>query len=214
MGYSGGMQEHADAPRDLEVKTVPLDELVPDESNARTHGEKNMAAIMGSLSRWGQVEALVIHRETRRVLGGNGRLDAMKRLGWTHAKVVEVDFDESDSRALALALNRTAELAGWDNERLAEQTEFLADAGFDLGSIGFAEADLTPLWAGDNVGLPEMGDAEGSETNERVHSIRLTLEQREVFNKAAFRVREQTGDHEMTDGRVLELIAADYLAGK
>src|SRR3954470_22073993 len=79
MGYSGGMQEHADAPRDLEVKTVPLDELVPDESNARTHGEKNMAAIMGSLSRWGQVEALVIHRETRRVLGGNGRLDAMKR---------------------------------------------------------------------------------------------------------------------------------------
>lgn len=208
------MSENAEA-QALEIKTVPLDELVPDDRNARTHGEKNMAAIMGSLATFGQVEPIVIGRD-RRVIGGNGRLEAMRRLGWSECRIVEVDFDDEKQRALALALNRTGELAGWDMERLAEQTEFLADTGFDLGTIGWSEADLAPVWAGDFSGADGTATEgrEDGETNERVHSIRLTLEQREVFNRAAFKVREQTGDHEMTDGRVLELIAADFLAGK
>jgi hypothetical protein len=217
LDMSRAMAESADN-RPLDIKTVSLDELQPDDRNARTHNEGNMAAIMGSLMRFGQVEPLVVHAESRRVLGGNGRLEAMRRLGWAQARIVEVEFDETDSRALALALNRTAELAGWDMDRLSEQTEMLADQGFDLGTIGFDEAELGRIWGAElapvDEGAPEGEPRETGERNERAHSIRLTLEQREVFNRAAFKVREETGDAEMTDGRILELIAADYLAGK
>ena len=200
--------------------TVPLDSLVADDRNARTHGDKNMAAIAGSLAQFGQVEPLVVSARDRRVLGGNGRLEAMRGLGWTEAKIVEVTLSDEEERALALALNRTSELAGWDVDCLAEQTEMLADSGFDLGTIGWGEDELSRLWASDwqpeggTTAEEEAASSERDEVNQRSHSIRLTLEQREVFNRAAFKVRETTGDQEMTDGRALELIAADYLAGR
>lgn len=199
----------------LPTVRVALDTLTADPINARTHGEKNLGAILGSLTQFGQVEALVVQKGTGRVIGGNGRLEAMRQMGWTHADVVEVDISDEKATALALALNRTGELAGWDFERLAEQTGVLKEAGFDLASIGWTEDDLSPIWAADWVPPAEepLEDHQRSDPHEHAHSVRLTIEQREVFNKAAFKAREDSGDHEMTDGRALELICGDYLAG-
>ena len=67
----------------LEIKRVPLDSLYLDPANTRTHGERNLEAIVASLQRFGQAEPLVIHRGSGRVIGGNGRLVAMQKLGWT-----------------------------------------------------------------------------------------------------------------------------------
>ena len=63
----------------LEVRRVPIDTLALDPANARSHGDENMAAIVGSLQRFEQVEPLVVQAGTGRVIGGNGRLVAMKR---------------------------------------------------------------------------------------------------------------------------------------
>ncbi len=76
----------------ITISRVPLDALHPDPANARQHGERNVDAICGSLARFGQVEPLVVHKPTGRVIGGNGRLTAMKALGWSHADVVELDI--------------------------------------------------------------------------------------------------------------------------
>lgn len=92
----------------MDTVSLPLDALHPDPSNARQHGERNLEAIRASLATFGQVEPLVIHAPTRRVIGGNGRLAAMKALGWTHADVVELDISETQATSLAIALNRTA----------------------------------------------------------------------------------------------------------
>jgi hypothetical protein len=81
------LERTADA---LAIRRVPLSELHEDLSNARAHGPENLDAIAASLARWGQAEPLVVQAGSRRVIGGNGRLAAMRKLGWTECDVVEL----------------------------------------------------------------------------------------------------------------------------
>ena len=105
-----------------------------------------MAAIEASLRRFGQAEPLVVHAATKRVIGGNGRLAAMQRLGWTECDVVELDVGDVDAAALGIALNRTAELAEWDDEALSALLLGLK-AEEALDAVGFDEAALDELLA-------------------------------------------------------------------
>lgn len=124
----------------LVTRTVALSELHADPANARRHGKRNLAAIRGSLKRFGQVEPLVVQKSTGRIIGGNGRLEAMLADGQTHAAIVEVDLDDAQAAALGIALNRTAELAEWDVDALGSIAPTL-DANV-LGDIGFDVAEL------------------------------------------------------------------------
>ena len=125
----------------LVIKRVALDALHLDPANARQHWERNMEAIRGSLQRFGQREPLVVQANSGRVIGGNGRLLAMRALGYAHADVVEVDLSDVEATALAIALNRSGELAEWDLPALGSLLESLqaADA---LDGLGFSQADI------------------------------------------------------------------------
>ncbi|MDX2010828.1 MAG: DNA modification methylase, partial [Myxococcaceae bacterium] len=125
----------------LVIRRVPLASLTLDPANARQHGERNLEAIQASLKRFGQAEPLVVQRATGRVVGGNGRLVAMKALGWTEADVVELDLTETQATALGIALNRTAELAEWDLPALGRLLESL-HADHELEGVGFSEDEL------------------------------------------------------------------------
>ena len=74
----------------LEIKRVPLDSIHPDPANAREHGPENLEAIISSLKRFNQAEPLVVQKASGRVIGGNGRLVAMRKLGWKECDVVEL----------------------------------------------------------------------------------------------------------------------------
>ena len=132
--------------RQLTIRRVRLDALHQDPANARAHGPENMAAIEASLARFGQAEPLVVHAGTGRVIGGNGRLAAMRKLGWSEADIVELDLAAVDATALGIALNRTGELAEWDDEALAKLLASLRDEGA-LDGVGFDEAALDELLA-------------------------------------------------------------------
>ena len=95
----------------LTIRRVPLDALHLDAANGRSHDERNLGVIMGSLARFGQAEPLVVHQGSGRVIGGNGRLVAMRELGWGECDVVELPLGELEATALGIALNRSAELA-------------------------------------------------------------------------------------------------------
>lgn len=131
----------------MEWKTVQLSSLVEDLSNARKHNRRNLAAIKLSLETYGQVEALVVRAGTGRVLGGNGRLAVMRDLGWTEARICEVDLPDAQCAALALALNRTGDLAKWDDEKLEKTLREIGDAGLDSALAGFDAQDLEKLFA-------------------------------------------------------------------
>ena len=135
----------------LTIKRVALDSLHLDPANARAHDTRNLAAIEASLSRFGQAEPLVVQAGTGRVIGGNGRLVAMSKLGWAECDVVELDLESIDATALGIALNRTAELAAWDEPALGRLLEELQREDALLG-VGFADAEIDAL-------LEELGNA-------------------------------------------------------
>jgi ParB-like chromosome segregation protein Spo0J len=87
----------------LQVRRVTTASLVLDPANARLHPEENLEAIIASLQRFGQAEPLVVQRGTGRVIAGNGRLVAMRKLGWTAYDIVEIEADDLTATALGIA---------------------------------------------------------------------------------------------------------------
>ena len=126
----------------MEVNRLALEDLHQDPSNARAHGAANMEAIEASLRRFGQAEPLVVQKATGRVIGGNRRLAAMKKLGWTECDVVELDLDDLQATSLGIALNRTGELAEWDEPVLAKLLSELREEDA-LEGVGFDDEDTS-----------------------------------------------------------------------
>ena len=119
------------------MNTVPIAELSLDPKNARKHSDKNLKAIAASLQRFGQRKPIVVHRGI--VIAGNGTVEAAKSLGWTQIDVAEVpdEWDDETAKAYALADNRSAELAEWDEAELAKQLLELIDSEWDIAELGF-----------------------------------------------------------------------------
>lgn len=117
---------------------MKLADLVPDDTNARKHDKKNLDAVIGSLTAFGQVEPLVVQKISKKVIGGNGRLEAMKAMGWTECDVWEIDVDDSKAKILALTLNRAGELATWDDEILSDQLKSILAENIKIEDFGFS----------------------------------------------------------------------------
>ena len=139
----------------MKIKAVAIDKLILDDKNARKHSERNLAAIKESLSRFGQRKPIAV-RGTK-VLAGNGTLEAARQLGWTEIQVVEVpdDWDDDTAKAYALADNRTAELADWDDAELAKQLMELEAAGWNIQELGFEQREMELPEPPDEDEVPE-----------------------------------------------------------
>ena len=129
----------------MQIESIHIDKLIFDPANVRTHDNKNLDAIKGSLAKFGQQKPIVINSEGI-VVAGNGTLAAAKALGWRTLNVVRTELEGSDATAYAIADNRTADLAEWDDGALAEilsalqiEDESLVDAA------GFSSEELTAL---------------------------------------------------------------------
>ena len=144
-------------PEDVRNLAVPIDRLELDPENARRHGEENLASIAASMKRFGFRGVVVVNRATKRIIAGNGRKLAAQRLGWTHLPVLWVDEDPASSLGYAIADNRTAELAEWNEDRLAEA----------LGVIHTNDQELYEALLLDRLGVATAGDdSDGEEEDE------------------------------------------------
>ena len=126
----------------MNIEILKITDLTPDPKNARQHDAKNLKAIEGSLSEFGQRKPIVI-TEANVIVAGNGTVTAAKSLGWETIEAVRVpaDWSEDQVKAFALADNRTAELATWSPEVLAAQLIELKDAGFEIAEFGFDKVE-------------------------------------------------------------------------
>ena len=126
---------------DLQVEYVSIDALTLDPRNARKHNDRNIQSIATSLKEFGQRRPLIVTSDNV-VVAGNGTLQAAKTLGWTQVAVTRFPSDDPVKvRAYAIADNRTAELAEWDEAVLLETLSDLDVAGM-LEYTGFTEADI------------------------------------------------------------------------
>lgn len=209
---------------ELEPFLVPVDALKRNERNARKHGPKSVQSVAKSLEDHGQQELLTV-ADDMTLLAGEGRLLAAMSLGWTHLAVVRSDLKKrADQMLYALRSNRTAELSNWDLEELAKQLQELSK-GMDLSTTGMWEPyELDPLLAIDwtppasTPGDPTSTSVGGSA--DMASPIKVTVEQRQVFARALeslldkIEADEGTRPEDMTEGRALELICADWLSGQ
>lgn len=107
-----------------------------DPANARVHDERNIQAIVDSLTMNGQRKPVVIYSDM--IVAGNGTVTAAKRLGWTEIWVNDDPFDSLDAaKAYAIQDNQTAALASWNDDQLDETLTELVEQGWDLRKLGF-----------------------------------------------------------------------------
>jgi ParB-like chromosome segregation protein Spo0J len=128
----------------MTIETVAIETLSLDPANVRRHSARNQAAIAASLRRFGQQKPIVVDRRNV-VRAGNGTLAAAQSLGWKEIRIIRTDLDGSEATAFAIADNRTAELAEWDDAALAEQLAALKEEDFDLADMGFKDKELERL---------------------------------------------------------------------
>lgn len=127
----------------MKIETINITDVVTDPNNARRHNDKNLKAIIGSLTQFGQRKPIVVNKNNT-VIAGNGTLEAAKQLGWPTIDIVRVPDTWTDDqiKAFALADNRSSELAQWDDSVLAQQLLELDDAGWDISELGFNQRQL------------------------------------------------------------------------
>lgn len=144
------------------VEIVALKKLVPDSRNARLHNERNIEEIKKSLHELGQHRPFVVQRETNKVIVGNGMLKAALALGWEEGLVLWVDDDDITATRRAIADNRTAEHATWDERVLQEILSELGNLDVDVPGFSADEVDELVNMAVDGV-LPPIVDNSGNE---------------------------------------------------
>ena len=134
----------------LTIETVKTDDLTLDPNNARKHNARNIEVIANSLKSFGQRKPIVVTRDNI-VVAGNGTLEAARSLGWEFISVARVPDEWSHEQVIAYALtdNRSAELAEWDANVLADQLLDISTL-FDTQEFGF-----NPLSQENNNEVPE-----------------------------------------------------------
>jgi hypothetical protein len=179
----------------LRPLAVPIEDLVLDPANARLHDDRNLDAISNSLRRFGQRLPVVVQREGMIVRAGNGRVVAAKeKLGWSHIAAVIVDESEVEATAFAIADNRSAELASWDDEVLARTLQSLPDDA--LPDVGFSSNEIEKILAelGDPTLPPPPPPPEEPETEfDHVGVIKFDSPDYDEISKALLDLGERDG---------------------
>jgi len=190
-------------------KLLPLADLVPHPDNPNTHPARQIELLVKIITAQGWRSPIVVSKRSGYVVSGHARLMAATDMGCAKVPVDVQEFaTEEEEYAHLVADNRIAEIADLDFEGISAILKRL-DGEIDLDLTGFLDFEREPLLEGewnppplDDFPLPDMGKP-----------IHVTEEQREVFMRAADKVRADTDDQTITEGRCVELLAADYLAG-
>jgi DNA modification methylase len=106
-------------PATTEIVTMPVKDLKPAPYNPRRIDQSSLAALGKSIDRFGVVEPIVFNRRSGFVVGGHQRLKVLRSKKIVTSPVVVVDLDETEERALNLALN-SPKLAGEFSGKLQE----------------------------------------------------------------------------------------------
>lgn len=163
------MSDKPEQIRDLQVQWIPLTWLRPAPRNARTHSKDQISQIALSISTFGWTNP-VLTDGANVIIAGHGRYEAAKQLAITKIPVIRLgDMTEAQKRAYAIADNRLAELAGWDNNTLAiefreilelESAFDISTTGFDMGLIDVLIGEAAVETANDEADeLPEVDPA-------------------------------------------------------
>jgi site-specific DNA-methyltransferase (adenine-specific) len=133
----------------MKIETTKITELSLDPSNVRKHSRRNIDAIKASLRKFGQQKPIVVDAKGI-VLAGNGTLTAAQELGWSKIDITRTELTGVEATAFAIADNRTAELAEWE-DKLVDVIKSLMVAGVDGNDIGFNQMEIDDMMEADAI---------------------------------------------------------------
>jgi DNA modification methylase len=127
------------------IEIVEVERLVPSARNARTHAEKQIAEIAGSMRAFGFMVPVLVDSDDV-IIAGHGRVLAARKLGLERVPVIVVNhLTEAEKRAYSLADNKIALNADWDEALLRVELEALTEEGIDLAVAGFSKQEFNEL---------------------------------------------------------------------
>ncbi len=191
---------------ELKKAAVKIDSLTPDPDNLNHHPEYSYKVLMSSLERFGQHKPIVVHKGV--VICGNGLFEAAKRIGWTHVAVSTFEGTDREAKALAIADNKSPDNSHFNISLPDVLEDLLKDfSAEELG--GFNDLDIE-----DPFGMEGEDDEDQSDSSSDFDqkTIRVTADQWETISSACDKVRLNSSD-KLSEGRCIELLAADYLSG-
>ncbi len=143
-------------PDSLRPLLVPLSAVTTHPKNPKDH---DLGAIAASMARFGQQAPIIVQKSTGWTIAGNGRLEAASMVGeletalgfgrglpWTHIAAVFSELGPGEAEAYALADNRTHDLGGYDDSKLASLLVELGEAG-GLVATGYDAEDVAAILA-------------------------------------------------------------------
>lgn len=132
---------------------IEIEGIKPYPFNARIHSEDQIKLLMDSIKEFGFTNPLIVDCEGN-LIAGHGRLEAVKRLNKVDFKenkilklpCIEVSgLSDTQKKALVIADNRIAELAGWDFDLLRQELEDLENSNFNIELTGFDQSALNEM---------------------------------------------------------------------
>src|SRR5262245_44066236 len=129
------------------VERWPIAKLVPCARNARTHSDAQVDQIAASIREWGWTNPVLVD-EDGTIIAGHGRVLGARKLRIREVPVmVATGWTEAQKRAYAIADNKLALNAGWDEALLGLEIGELEGLGFDIGLLGFTDTEIAALGA-------------------------------------------------------------------
>lgn len=166
-----------------EYVMVEIDKIKPSDNNARVHSSKQVKQIMESIKEFGFTNPLIIDTEYN-LIAGHGRLEALKQLNKIDFKdkpILQVpciqvkDLSDTQKRALCLADNQIALNSTWDNEKLQDELEKLANENFNFDCIGFDDSVFNDLNINNALNYDELNDDFTIPSNEKSDFKQITI---------------------------------------
>ena len=159
----------------MAAEWVEIGRLRPWPGNPRNN-EDAIGVVAASLKRFGWGAPIVARLADGEIIGGHTRWAAAKQLGMKEVPVRFLDLTADEAHALALADNKTNEIATWDDDKLAAALRALQGAGSSLDALGFSDSEITYLTASLDETTASPGFSGGSASSGFPQDIAAALQ--------------------------------------
>lgn len=163
----------------MKIVEQEIEKLKEYENNPRDN-EAAVEPLAESIKRFGFKVPIVVDKNNV-IIAGHTRLKASKLLGLKTVPTIQADnLTDEQVKAFRLADNKTAELAAWDETKLANELSLIFD--IDMQAFGFEEDSFAEVYAddfGEDFDLPD-----GEQNPIRTMTFCLKREQKELIDYA------------------------------
>ncbi len=194
-------------------KIIKLADLIPHPKNRNQHPKQQIELLAAIIAKQGWRAPITVSTRSGFIVRGHGRLAAASLLNATHAPVDYQDYVSDDSEiADLIADNRIAELSKVDPNDMRVLLADMDSNSFDMDLTGYTHVEIKEIMIGVDTD-PINPEGDGEHDGKALVTLKVTGDQHMIIFEAMEAIRADANDDKVSDGRCLELICADYLAG-